>query len=112
MPGLKAAVSPDDVTLIVLGTPAEENIGGKAMLLEAGALPVVKGDRLIGIVTESDLLRYFASLPTGKRKKCRSKASWFCHCSPASISPCWGISRAAACRCPGWRRFCRPHSAA
>ena len=35
--GVKAAVSPDDVTLIVLGTPAEENIGGKAMLLEAGA---------------------------------------------------------------------------
>src|SRR5437660_9124933 len=35
--GRKAAVSPDDVTLIVLGTPAEENIGGKAMLLEAGA---------------------------------------------------------------------------
>ena len=27
--GLKAAVSPDEVTLLVLGTPAEEDIGGK-----------------------------------------------------------------------------------
>lgn len=34
-----------------------------------GALPVVKGSKLIGIVTETDLLRYFASLPTAKAKK-------------------------------------------
>jgi amidohydrolase len=35
--GLKAAVSPDDVTLLVLGTPAEEDIGGKAIMLARGA---------------------------------------------------------------------------
>ncbi|MDO8617186.1 MAG: M20 family metallopeptidase [Dehalococcoidia bacterium] len=35
--GLKAAVSPDDVTLLVLGTPAEEDIGGKVMMIEHGA---------------------------------------------------------------------------
>jgi acetoin utilization protein AcuB len=34
-----------------------------------GALPVVKAGKLIGIVTETDLLRYFASLPTVKAKK-------------------------------------------
>ncbi|MFQ5471916.1 MAG: M20 family metallopeptidase [Dehalococcoidia bacterium] len=35
--GLKAAVSPDAVTLLVLGTPAEEDIGGKQLMLERGA---------------------------------------------------------------------------
>ncbi len=35
--GLKAAVSPDDVTLLVLGSPAEEDIGGKAIMLARGA---------------------------------------------------------------------------
>jgi amidohydrolase len=35
--GLKAALTPDQVTLIVLGTPAEERIGGKAMMIERGA---------------------------------------------------------------------------
>src|SRR3989449_3779359 len=35
--GLKAAVSPDAVTLIVLGTPAEEDIGGKAVMIAGGA---------------------------------------------------------------------------
>src|SRR5574341_1850257 len=35
--GLKAAVSPDQVTLLVLGTPAEEDIGGKVMMIERGA---------------------------------------------------------------------------
>jgi amidohydrolase len=35
--GLKAAVSPNDVRLVVLGTPAEEALGGKAMLIDAGA---------------------------------------------------------------------------
>lgn len=35
--GLKAAVSPDAVTLLVLGSPAEEDVGGKAIMLERGA---------------------------------------------------------------------------
>ncbi len=39
--GLKAAVSPDQVTLLVLGTPAEEDIGGKAIMLERGAFEAV-----------------------------------------------------------------------
>ena len=34
-----------------------------------GALPVVKSGKLIGIVTETDLLRFFAGQPTGKTKK-------------------------------------------
>lgn len=34
-----------------------------------GALPVVKGGKLVGIVTETDLLRHFASLPGEKRAK-------------------------------------------
>ena len=36
--GLKAAVSPNDVRLVVLGTPAEEDQAGKAILIDAGAL--------------------------------------------------------------------------
>jgi len=35
--GLKAAVSPDQVTLLVLGTPAEEDVGGKVIMIERGA---------------------------------------------------------------------------
>jgi amidohydrolase len=35
--GLKAALSPDQVTLLVLGSPAEEAIGGKAIMIERGA---------------------------------------------------------------------------
>ncbi len=35
--GLKGAVSPDAVTLLVLGTPAEEAIGGKAIMIARGA---------------------------------------------------------------------------
>ena len=35
--GLKGAVSPADVRLVVLGTPAEEDIGGKQLLLDRGA---------------------------------------------------------------------------
>ncbi len=35
--GIKAALTPDQVTLLVLGTPAEEDIGGKAIMLEHGA---------------------------------------------------------------------------
>jgi len=35
--GLKAAVSPSEVTVLVLGSPAEEDIGGKAIMLERGA---------------------------------------------------------------------------
>jgi len=35
--GLKAAVSPSDVTVLVFGSPAEEDIGGKAIMLERGA---------------------------------------------------------------------------
>jgi amidohydrolase len=31
--GLKAALSPNDVRLVVLGTPAEEDLGGKVMLI-------------------------------------------------------------------------------
>jgi amidohydrolase len=35
--GLKAALSPQEVRLIVLGTPAEEDLGGKVMLIYRGA---------------------------------------------------------------------------
>ncbi|HLA17925.1 MAG TPA: M20 family metallopeptidase [Dehalococcoidia bacterium] len=35
--GLKAALSPSEVRLLVLGTPAEENMGGKIILIERGA---------------------------------------------------------------------------
>jgi amidohydrolase len=35
--GLKAAVLPSEVTVLVLGSPAEEDIGGKAIMLERGA---------------------------------------------------------------------------
>ena len=35
--GLKAALSPSQVRLLVLGTPAEEGGGGKAIMLERGA---------------------------------------------------------------------------
>src|SRR3990170_466256 len=35
--GLKAAVSPSEVTLLVLGTPAEEDQGGKCVMIERGA---------------------------------------------------------------------------
>jgi amidohydrolase len=35
--GAKAALDPSQVTVVALGTPAEEDIGGKVMLIEAGA---------------------------------------------------------------------------
>lgn len=35
--GLKAALSRDQVTVLVLGTPAEEDAGGKIMMIERGA---------------------------------------------------------------------------
>ncbi len=35
--GLKGALSPANVRLVVLGTPAEEDIGGKQLLLDKGA---------------------------------------------------------------------------
>lgn len=35
--GLKGALSPQDVTLLVLGSPAEEDIGGKVMMIERRA---------------------------------------------------------------------------
>lgn len=35
--GLKGSVSPADVRIVVLGTPAEEDIGGKQLLLDKGA---------------------------------------------------------------------------
>jgi metal-dependent amidase/aminoacylase/carboxypeptidase family protein len=35
--GAKAALDPSQVTVIALGSPAEEDIGGKVMLIEAGA---------------------------------------------------------------------------
>jgi amidohydrolase len=35
--GLKAALSPGEVTLLVLGAPAEEDVGGKAIMIERGA---------------------------------------------------------------------------
>ena len=36
-----------------------------------GCLPVANGDSLVGIVTETDLLRHFASLPARPRKAAR-----------------------------------------
>jgi acetoin utilization protein AcuB len=33
-----------------------------------GALPVVKNGALVGIVTETDLLRYFVSMPAKGKK--------------------------------------------
>ncbi len=46
-----------------------------------GALPVVKGSKLVGIVTETDLLRYFAETATdpdtqvdGPKKKPAARA--------------------------------------
>lgn len=38
-----------------------------------GALPVVKGSKLVGIVTETDLLRFFAAVPE-KSKSAKSRA--------------------------------------
>jgi amidohydrolase len=35
--GAKAALSPAEVRIVVLGTPAEEDLGGKEMLIQAGA---------------------------------------------------------------------------
>jgi amidohydrolase len=35
--GAKAALSPTEVRIVVMGTPAEEDLGGKQMLIEAGA---------------------------------------------------------------------------
>ena len=35
--GAKAALDPSQVTIVALGSPAEEDIGGKVMLIEAGA---------------------------------------------------------------------------
>src|SRR5574341_452307 len=46
--GLKGAVSPDAVTLLVLGTPAEEDIGGKAIMIDRGAFEGVDAALKIG----------------------------------------------------------------
>ena len=39
-----------------------------------GALPVVQKGALLGIVTESDLLRYFASLPEEEKSAADNQA--------------------------------------
>jgi acetoin utilization protein AcuB len=57
-----------DPTVINASATAQE---AAALMLSKkfGALPVVKRGALVGIVTETDLLRYFASLPAKAKKK-------------------------------------------
>jgi acetoin utilization protein AcuB len=61
-PILVREIMTKDPTSIAPDATAQE----AAMLMVSkrfGALPVVKKGKLVGIVTESDLLRYFAGLP-------------------------------------------------
>ena len=45
--GLKEAVDPSQVKLVVLGTPAEEDLGGKVMLIHAGAFEGVDAAMMV-----------------------------------------------------------------
>ena len=55
----------------VMSTPAitidpEATVEAAARIMadeKIGCLPVVQGERLLGLITETDLLRYFAGLP-------------------------------------------------
>jgi acetoin utilization protein AcuB len=68
---VREIMTPDPMT-IEPGATAQE----AASLMVAnrfGALPVVDGGALVGIVTESDLLRYFARPAAGGKKKAGPK---------------------------------------
>jgi acetoin utilization protein AcuB len=64
-PILVREIMTKDPTSIPPDTSAQE---AAQLMVEKrfGALPVVKKGKLVGIVTETDLLRYFASLPSEK----------------------------------------------
>lgn len=49
---------------ITIGPDATVEAAARIMADEKiGCLPVVQGERLLGLITETDLLRYFAGLP-------------------------------------------------
>jgi predicted transcriptional regulator len=49
---------------ITIGPEATVEAAARIMADEKiGCLPVVQGERLLGLITETDLLRYFAGLP-------------------------------------------------
>ena len=74
--GLYFLLEPILVREIMTGNPTSISPSATAQEAAAlmvskrfGALPVVKGGKLIGVVTETDLLRYFAGLAAGSKKK-------------------------------------------
>jgi acetoin utilization protein AcuB len=67
-PMLVREIMTDDPVTIAHDATAQE---AAALMVSRrfGALPVVKGGKLVGIVTETDLLRHFAAAPERAAKK-------------------------------------------
>ena len=66
--------------VVTIGPEAYVQEAASIMVVERfGALPVVKDDKPVGIVTETDLLRYFANsaakTDSGKKRKSKTKGT-------------------------------------
>lgn len=68
-------VAPDATVQEAAAVMAERKIG---------CLPVVDGEKLVGIVTETDILRHFASLPRRRSRARHSEPSKLARPSPSS----------------------------
>ncbi len=69
---VREIMTPDPVT-IEAGAPVQE--AARVMFERRfGALPVVRDGAVVGIVTETDLLRYFAKSPAGQPTKAKKGA--------------------------------------
>jgi acetoin utilization protein AcuB len=70
---LKAALVAEIMSRSVISVPPEANLSDAAQLLRTeriGSLPVVDGGRVVGIVTETDLLRRICQADAGCSPEC------------------------------------------
>ena len=70
---LKAAPVAEVMTRLVISVPADAELSDAAQLMRTeriGSLPVVDGKHVVGIVTETDLLRHICQADAGCSPEC------------------------------------------